>query len=67
MVIIRSKKNEHFFVSECLDQTYGQECQQICGNCKNKEPCHHVNGSCPDGCDNGYYGNKCNLGTCTRI
>ncbi|XP_065925681.1 platelet endothelial aggregation receptor 1 isoform X1 [Magallana gigas] len=46
---------------ECLDQNYGLECQQICGNCKNKEPCHHVNGSCLNGCASGYVGNTCNL------
>eukprot|EP00105_Crassostrea_gigas_P026152 XP_011446971.1 PREDICTED: platelet endothelial aggregation receptor 1-like isoform X2 [Crassostrea gigas] len=44
---------------ECPDQTYGPECQQICGNCKNKESCHHVNGSCLNGCDRGVYGEKC--------
>ncbi|XP_065925639.1 platelet endothelial aggregation receptor 1-like isoform X2 [Magallana gigas] len=44
---------------ECLDQMYGPECQKICGNCKNKEPCHHVNGSCLNGCDRGVYGEKC--------
>eukprot|EP00105_Crassostrea_gigas_P044220 XP_019928368.1 PREDICTED: protein draper-like [Crassostrea gigas] len=46
-------------VSECPDQTYGPECQQICGNCKNKESCHHVNGSCLNGCDRGVNGEKC--------
>ncbi|XP_065925642.1 scavenger receptor class F member 2 isoform X2 [Magallana gigas] len=46
---------------KCLDQTYGLECQQICVNCKNKEPCHHVNGSCLNGCSSGFYGDSCNL------
>lgn len=55
-----SKKKNHYL--ECLDQTYGLECQQNCGNCENKEPCNHVNGSCLNGCDSGYYGDKCNLG-----
>lgn len=51
-----------FFVSECLNQTYGIECQQKCGNCNNEEPCNHVNGSCLNGCDRGWYGEKCNSG-----
>uniref|UniRef100_A0A8W8P2M7 Scavenger receptor class F member 2 n=1 Tax=Magallana gigas TaxID=29159 RepID=A0A8W8P2M7_MAGGI len=46
---------------KCLDQTYGLECQRNCGNCKNKEPCHHVNGNCLNGCASGFYGDTCNL------
>lgn len=49
---------------ECPNQTYGLECKKICGNCKNKESCHHVDGSCLNGCDKGVYGEKCDIGTC---
>lgn len=41
---------------------YDLECKQTCGNCKNKEQCHHVNGSCLNGCDSGYYGTRCDIG-----
>ena len=34
----------------------------MCGNCSNREPCHHVDGTCPHGCDAGMYGDKCDLG-----
>ena len=34
----------------------------MCGNCRNGEPCHHVDGTCPHGCDAGMYGDKCDLG-----
>lgn len=54
---------ENIYVLECLYQTYGPDCQQICGNCKNREQCHHVNGSCPNGCDRGIFGEKCDKGT----
>lgn len=46
---------------------YGLECKQICGNCINKEQCHHVNGSCLNGCDNGFYGTRCDLGMLKSI
>ena len=35
------------------------ECKLACGNCSNGEQCHHVNGSCPSGCDAGAYGVRC--------
>ena len=34
----------------------------MCGNCSNGEPCHHVDGTCPHGCDAGMYGDKCDKG-----
>ena len=34
----------------------------MCGNCSNGEPFHHVEGTCPNGCDAGMYGDKCDLG-----
>uniref|UniRef100_A0A8W8P1I4 Multiple epidermal growth factor-like domains 10 n=1 Tax=Magallana gigas TaxID=29159 RepID=A0A8W8P1I4_MAGGI len=46
---------------QCNGKSYGQECQQNCGNCKNNEQCHHVNGSCIKGCASGFYGTKCDL------
>ena len=34
----------------------------MCGNCSNGKPCHHVDGTCPNGCDAGMYSEKCDLG-----
>ena len=38
------------------------KCKESCGNCSNGEPCHHVDGSCPSGCDVGVYGKTCDEG-----
>ncbi|XP_078328585.1 uncharacterized protein LOC111112273 isoform X2 [Crassostrea virginica] len=54
-------------VYECGENTYGAECKQSCGRCSNGEPCHHVDGSCPSGCNAGAYGVKCkqSCGNCS--
>nr|XP_022307985.1 uncharacterized protein LOC111113986 [Crassostrea virginica] len=46
---------------QCKDNTYGMECTNVCGNCLNGEQYNHVNGSCPDGCDKGTHGDKCDI------
>nr|XP_034322194.1 multiple epidermal growth factor-like domains protein 10 isoform X2 [Crassostrea gigas] len=46
-------------IAQCYDKTYGIGCLQVCGNCKNNEPCHNVNGSCLNGCNNGWCSVKC--------
>ena len=38
------------------------ECKELCGNCSNGDPCHHVDGTCTNGCDTGIYGDKCDKG-----
>ena len=38
----------------------------ICGNCLNGKQCHHINGSCLNGCDKGTYGDKCDKGQLRR-
>lgn len=35
----------------------------MCGNCSNGDWCFHMNGSCPNGCDVGVFGDKCDQGT----
>ena len=62
LVILNNSLPPSLF-SECGDNTYGWRCQQTCGNCSNGEPCHHVNGTCPFGCDAGVYGKKCDIGS----
>lgn len=37
------------------------DCRERCSDfCMNNEPCHHVNGACPSGCQEGYIGELCN-------
>lgn len=50
-----------FFISilACSNRTYGENCSQTCGKCRNLGQCHHINGTCSNGCDRGYQGDKC--------
>ena len=41
---------------------FGQDCNERCGECVGKEQCHHVNGSCFNGCKPGYKGIMCTKG-----
>lgn len=46
---------------KCLDGQFGFGCMQHCiGHCVNNESCHHVNGECPKGCQDGFVGKHCN-------
>ena len=46
----------------CENGTFGQDCTQICGKCVGDKPCHHIDGTCMNGCDPGYKGNLCTEG-----
>ena len=50
---------ENMFFVECSPGTYGYNCSESCGECFQKEQCHHVNGSCLKGCAYGYSGVNC--------
>lgn len=52
-----------FFFPECDDGTYGLECENACGNCSDGNWCNHMNGSCPNGCDMGVFGDTCDKGS----
>ena len=58
-------KREHsclcLFVSNkaCCNNMYDLHCMLTCGNCSNGQQCHHVTGTCPKGCIQGYDGDKC--------
>ena len=43
---------------EC-DKTYGPGCTETCGHCFDSKPCHHINGSCVNGCAPGFLGDTC--------
>ena len=45
--------------TECQDGKYGDGCQMDCGRCRDFKHCHHVNGTCLSGCEQGYIGGKC--------
>ena len=47
---------------KCTGNTYGLKCEQSCGKCSGGVQCDYVTGSCPNGCDAGMYGYKCDLG-----
>ena len=50
------------YFTECDGHTYGLGCKQSCGKCSGGVQCDHVTGSCPNGCDAGKYGDKCDIG-----
>ena len=41
---------------------FGTNCSEQCGNCLSLDQCHHINGSCPDGCAPGFQGVTCTKG-----
>ena len=51
----------------CDDRMYGVNCSEECGACVQDEGCHHINGSCLNGCDKGYHGQKCDKGNSSLL
>ena len=49
-------------LSECLDGSYGADCNKTCGQCINDEPCLKESGECSNGCAAGFNGTMCNEG-----
>lgn len=47
--------------------TYGLGCAFTCSRCRNGTPCHHEDGTCLQGCDEGLYGGTCKSGMYTFI
>lgn len=46
---------------ECESNYFGLDCKERCiSHCKNSEPCNHVSGRCPDGCQDGFMDEYCN-------
>ena len=50
------------FFAECNNNKYGLNCSETCGKCRDFSQCHYINGSCLNGCDPGFLGERCNLG-----
>ena len=53
------------FCKVCDNGMYGEDCSKTCGSCINNIQCHHVNGSCLQGCGPGYKGDRCVEGELT--
>lgn len=47
---------------ECGGNMYGVNCSEKCGTCLEFEQCHHLNGTCMEGCDRGFHGSYCTEG-----
>ena len=52
----------YYFITVCDGKKYGVNCTEDCGSCLNLEQCHHVNGSCLNGCNAGYRSQDCTEG-----
>lgn len=49
----------NLLLTECENKSYGENCGMVCGKCKDNESCNHKDGTCPNGCSDGWTGNKC--------
>lgn len=49
----------------CEPYKYGPDCTGICGRCKHGISCSVDTGACPDGCEEGWTGKRCD--TCIPI
>lgn len=52
-----------FYITECPHGQYGKACETVCGQCIDLSECHHVLGTCLNGCKPGYKGNHCSQST----
>lgn len=46
-------------VLECDKGSYGIECNEICGQCRDVNECSNINGTCFNGCGAGFNGDLC--------
>lgn len=54
-------------LSDCTNHMYGENCSISCGNCFAREQCDHINGTCMNGCDNGFQGYSCTEGNVVNV
>lgn len=43
----------------CGKGSYGVDCHETCGHCRDVNKCSSINGTCLTGCDAGYEGDMC--------
>ncbi|XP_065943696.1 uncharacterized protein [Magallana gigas] len=48
----------------CDKGSYGSQCKEICGHCRDTDQCSNINGTCLTGCDAGYQGDLCKICKC---
>lgn len=48
-----------YFSTACAVGTYGFECSETCGNCRDANQCLNTNGTCLGGCKDGFQGFSC--------
>lgn len=48
-----------YFQKACNTGSFGVECKETCGNCRDVSQCSRINGTCLTGCEAGYQGNTC--------
>lgn len=51
-----------YIMLECSYGYYGERCSNKCGQCLNSTACHHVTGTCVNGCEPGYKAPNCTEG-----
>ena len=61
-MIISYLYTKQFYRLACENGRYGSGCETPCGYCFGSDVCHHINGSCPGNCSDGYTGEKCTEG-----
>uniref|UniRef100_A0A8W8P1H2 Scavenger receptor class F member 2 n=1 Tax=Magallana gigas TaxID=29159 RepID=A0A8W8P1H2_MAGGI len=44
---------------KCNGGKFGENCENDCGHCLHKEQCHYIDGTCSNGCNDGYQGIQC--------
>ena len=47
----------------CSKGMYGFDCNETCGNCYDQSECHPGNGTCLNGCNDGFLGKLCKTRT----
>ncbi|XP_078330015.1 receptor-type tyrosine-protein phosphatase alpha-like [Crassostrea virginica] len=57
--MIISYHSKSFYRLACENGRYGSGCGTPCGHCFGSDICHHINGSCPGNCTDGYTGETC--------
>lgn len=49
-------------LADCEIGTYGVDCKESCGHCRDLTKCSYTNGTCFTGCIAGYQGALCKTG-----
>lgn len=53
----------YIYFLDCNIGSYGIDCEDSCGLCRDVNQCSHINGTCLTGCDAGYQGTMCKRST----